>query len=180
MNTLGTKLRPAAPSEGVITINTTPGSEPTHIEKGSAVYANADIEGGEVVYETVDSVTAVDTSINKIYFTEPDSDFIGCVYSADEPKTIEEDEDEEETEESRKPVGSFRIFDNLYYENLQCHEIYLGDATVFDMSNSDITFSFYNNLSAKNQKILPDIFSDSKNVTWEYYDGKDWQKISDV
>ncbi|MBR2735597.1 MAG: hypothetical protein IKE05_05345, partial [Clostridia bacterium] len=131
LNTLGTKLRPAAPSEGIVTVTTTPGSKPTYIEKGSAVYADADTDDGTVVYETVDSLTAVDTTVSKIYFTEPDSDFIGCVYSAESNS----DEDEEEGDETeRKKVGSFRIFDNLYYDNLQAHEIYIADDTVFDMS----------------------------------------------
>ena len=178
LNTLGTKLRPAAPSEGIITVATTAGSEPIYIEKGSAVYADADTEDGSVVYETLDSLTAVDTSVSKIYFTEPDSDFIGCVYGAQKDSEDEEESEEEpeDTSENKK-VGSFRIFDNIYYENLQAHEIYIADDIVFDMAKTDIEFSFYNNFSAKNQKKLPEIFSDSKNVTWEYYDGENWKKV---
>ncbi len=178
LNTLGTKLRPAAPSEGIVTVATTAGSEPIYIEKGSAVYADADTEDGSVVYETLDSLTAVDTSVSKIYFTEPDSDFIGCVYGA-QKDSEDEEESEEEPEDAaeNKKVGSFRIFDNIYYENLQAHEIYIADDIVFDMAKTDIEFSLYNNFSAKNQKKLPEIFSDSKNVTWEYYDGENWKKV---
>ncbi len=178
LNTLGTKLRAAAPSEGIVTVTITPGSEPTYIEKGSAVYADADTEDGSVVYETVDSLTAVDTSVSKIYFTEPDSDFIGCVYSAESESEEDEEASEEETE--RKRVGSFRIFDNLYYDNLQAHEIYISDDTVFDMSNTNIEFSFYNSFSVKNQKMLPEIFSNPKNVEWQYYDGENWKKVDSV
>lgn len=178
LNTLGTKLRPAAPSEGVVIIKTLPDSEPVYIEKGTAVYADAQTDDGTVIYETMDSLTAVDTSVEKIYFTEPKSDFIGCAYSR--VKDSDEESDEEENENKVPKVGSFRIFDNLYYDNLQCHEMYIGDSAVFDMSNTDVTFSFYDSLSAKNQKTLPEIFSDEKNVSWEYYDGKKWNKIENL
>lgn len=164
LNMLGTKLRSAAPAGGMIVAKVTPGTEGAYIDKGTALFAEADTEDGTVVYETVDSLTAIDTTIKAINFTEPKSDFIGCVYDKDENS-------------DRKGVGPFRIFDNLYYENLQCHEIYFYDDVVFDMSNTDLTFSFYNNLSAKNQKLLPDIFSDNENVTWQYYNGKKWISV---
>lgn len=120
-----------------------------------------------VNYETVDALSAIDTSIKGVYFTEPKSDFIGCAYK-------------EEEDSLKQEVGPFRIFDNLYYKNLQSHEIYFYDDVVFDMSNTDLIFLFYNNLSAKFQKLLPEIFSDSSNVTWQYYDGKKWVSIESV
>ncbi|MGN1041776.1 MAG: hypothetical protein ACI4PJ_03510 [Acutalibacteraceae bacterium] len=182
LNTIGTKLRPASPAEGVITVSISPGSEPLYIEKGSSVYADADTDDGSVVYETIDSLTAVDTSIQKIYFTEPDSDFIGCVYTAPElggdSKEKDDESSEEDSEDSK--VGSFRIFDNLYYDNLQRHEIYIGDEVIFNMSKTDIEFSFYDSFSAKNQKKLPELFSDKENVVWEYYDGKNWIGIENT
>ena len=130
LNTLGTKLRPAAPSEGIITLTSAPGSDSTHVEKGTAVYTESEDTGEAIVYETVDALTAVDTRISKIYFTEPESDFIGCVYDAN-PKDSEQSDEEEaadgveeeiaEESEGAKKVGNFRIFDNVYYKNHNHH-----------------------------------------------------------
>lgn len=164
LNMLGTRLRPAAPASGMIVAKVSSGTSGAYINKGTPLFADADTDDGMVIYETVDSLSAVDTSIESVYFTEPRSDFIGCVYDS-----VDDSAD--------KKVGPFRIFDNLFYQNLQCHEIYFGDETVFNMSNTNVTFSFYNNLSAKSQKALPDIFSDAENVTWEYYTGKKWVKV---
>ncbi len=161
LNILGTRLRPAAPAFGMIIAKVSDGTDGAYINKGTPLFADADTEDGMVIYETVDSLSAIDTSIRSIYFTEPVSDFIGCVY-----ENFDESED--------KKIEPFRIFDNLFYKNLQCHEIYFGDATVFNMSNTDINFSFYNNISAKGQKFLPEIFADPENVAWEYYKEKKW------
>ncbi len=171
LNILGTKLRAASPASGMIIVKASPNSEGTYIEKGTALYTESDTEDGTVVYETLDSLTAVDASIKSIYFTEPKSDFIGCAYSFNEGG---------KGKEGNNKIIPFRIFDNLYSKNLQCHEIYFYDDVVFDMSNTDLTFVFYNNLSAKSQKILPDIFSDSENVKWQYYNGKKWIDIESV
>lgn len=165
LNMLGTTLRPASPAAGMIVARVTPESNGAYIDKGTALFASADTEDGTVVYETVDALTAIDTSIMSILFTEPKSDFIGCVYDKTQGKEV---------------IEPFRIFDNMYYENLQCHEIYFFDDVVFNMSNTDLTFSFYNNLSAKSQKLLPEIFSDTENVTWQYYDGNKWADVNSV
>ncbi len=164
LNMLGTQLRHAAPAQGMIVAKVTSGTDGTYIEKGTQLFADADTEDGMVIYETQDFLSAIDTSIKSIYFTEPSTDFIGLAY-----ENFDEDPD--------KKVGSFRIFDNLFSKNLQCHEIYFGDETVFNMSNTDVTFSFYNNLSAKGQELLPGIFSDPQNVIWEYYSHKKWSPV---
>lgn len=167
LNMLGTKLRSAAPASGMVVVKVTPGTEGAYIDKGTALFAEADTEDGTVNYETVDALSAIDTSIKGVYFTEPKSDFIGCAYK-------------EKEDSSNQGIGPFRIFDSLYHENLQSHEVYFYDDVVFDMSNTDLIFLFNNNLSAKFQKLLPEIFSDSNNVTWQYYDGKKWVSIESV
>ncbi len=167
LNMLGTKLRSASPANGMIIAKVVEDTDGAYIEKGTSLFADADTEDGMVIYETQDFLSAIDTSIKNIYLTEPKSDFIGCVY-----KEVEEEEKNE-----NKKLGPIRIFDNVFYKNLQCHEIYFEDETVFDMSNTNISFSFYNKFSAKGQKALPEIFSDSDNVIWEYYNGKEWVKV---
>ena len=161
LNMLGTKLKPSSASSGTIIVNVDKDTDGAYIDKGTAVFADADTESGMILYETVDALSAIDTSVKSIYFTEPKGDFVGCAFN-----NIEETEG--------IPVGPFRIFDNVFLNNLQCHELYFCDEVIFDMSKSDITFSFFNNLSAKGQKLLSKIFSDRENVSWQYYDGENW------
>lgn len=167
LNMLGIKLRPAESASGMVVVNATKGSDGGYVEKGSRIFAPADTEDGMVIYETLDALTAIDTSIRSIYFTEPKNDFIGCAY-----KYSEENEE----------IKPFRIFDNVFNKNLQRHEIYFDDMTVFNMTNTDLVFSFYNRLSATNQKLLPDLFYDPENVSWEYYsaDEEKWKKADSV
>lgn len=167
LNMLGIKLRPSSSSTGMVVVNALENSDGEYIDKGTQLFANVDTDEGQVVYETTEPLSVVDTSVDSIYLTEPKSDFIGCIVGGEE-------EDEESEAESSK---SFRVFDNVFHENLQCHEIYFGDETVFDMSKTNIEFSFYNKFSAKGQKKLPEIFSDPQNVSWEYYNGKEWAKV---
>lgn len=170
LNMLGMKLRPSAPAEGMIVAKALGNSEGQYIDKGTALFADADTDDGKVIYETTEPLSVIDTSINSIYLTEPKSDFMGCLVD----KSSDDDSDKAKDSEFSKP---FRIFDNVFCKNLQCHELYFGDETVFDMSNTNIEFSFYNKFSAKGQKRLPEMFSDPENVTWEYYDGKEWVKV---
>ncbi len=161
LNLLGVKLRSSSPASGMVVANAVKDSEGAYIEKGTALYADVETEEGTVIYETLDSFSVIDTAIKGIYFTDSKSNFIGCAYKS-------EDDDENEK------IQPFRIFDNVFHENLQSHEVYFSDMTIFDMRNTDITFMFYNNLSQKAQKNLPKIFSDHKNVTWEYFNGEKW------
>ena len=167
LNMLGIKLRPSASASGMIVAKALENSEGEYIDKGTALFADADTEEGKVVYETTEPLSVIDTSIKSIYLTEPKSDFMGCIVDKSG------DEDSKDSGIS-KP---FRIFDNVFCKNLQCHELYFGDETVFDMSNTNIEFSFYNKFSAKGQARLPEIFSDPENVAWEYYDGKEWKPV---
>ncbi len=165
LNTLGTKLRPASSSNGMVIVESNNSDEGAYIEKGSRLFAEVDTETGSVVYETVDSLTAVGTSIRAVYFTDGQKDTINCIY-----KNIYDD--------NKLDLKPFRIYDNVFNENLQAHEIYFFDNIVFDMSNTNIEFLFYNNISGTGQKLLPEIFSDKNNVTWEYYDKNNtWAKI---
>lgn len=169
LNMLGTKLRPAESSSGMVVVESMEGNEGSYVEKGTPLFVSSDNEDGMIVYETIDSVTAIDTNIKAIYFTDGKNDFISRAY-------------ENSTESKEMKVTPFRIFDNVFSENLQKHEIYFADEIVFDTRNTDIVFSFYNKLSANTQKLLPEIFSDSDNVSWEYYDSneKNWKKVDSV
>lgn len=167
LNILGIKLRPSAPASGMIIAKALENSEGEYIDKGTPLFADSDTEDGKVVYETMEPLSVIDTSINGVYLTEPESDFMGCIV---DKAGCEGSKDSEFS----KP---FRIFDNVFCKNLQCHELYFGDEKVFDMSNTNIEFSFYNKFSAKGQKRLPEIFSDPENVVWEYYDGEKWNPV---
>lgn len=167
LNMLGTKLRPSSPASGMVVVKASPGTENgVYIEKGARLFAPADTEDGMVIYETCDPLTAVDTKIEKIYATDEKNDFIGLI--------CEKREDEETDEEKLTP---FRIFDNTLSENLQTHEIYFEDANIFNMSNTDIIFSFYNSLSAMSQQSLIKAFSDEENAVWEYLSREGWKKV---
>ena len=168
LNTLGTKLRPASSSKGMVIVESAGSDEGAYIDKGTRLFAEADIETGNVIFETTDALTAIETTLKSIYFTDGKKDTINCVYNNSE-------EDEE------YKLEPFRIFDNVYSENLQAHEIYFYDDILFDMSKTDIEFLFYNNMSAISQSALPEVFSDKNNITWEYYTQKDgWTKIESV
>ncbi len=167
LNMLGTKLRPAASSSGMVVVKAAANSDGAFIDKGTALFADADTDEGSVVYETMDGISVVDTAIKSIYFTEPKSDFIGKVFANPDA-------------DSKIKIEPFRIFDNVFYNNLQSHEIYFKDNIVFNMSKSDITFLFFNNLSAIGQEELPKVFADPENVSWQYYDEKEWKTAESV
>ncbi len=166
LNMIGTKLRPASEASGMIMVTVTEGSNGAYIEKGTPVFANADTENGVAIYETKDSLFAVDTNIDSVFFTDGLSNSICKVYSM--------------SGEENEKVGSFRIFDNVSYENLQHHEFYFGDDVVFNVKKSDITFFFYNNMSVKREKALLEIFSDKDNVRWQYKNKEGWKDVSKV
>ncbi len=167
LNMLGTKLRPATSASGMIIVKSSGSSKGVYIDQGTRLFAPADNEDGMVIYETLDALTAIDTTLKAVYFTDGIKDVISCVY-------------ENVKLEKEKEIIPFRIFDNMFCKNLQSHEMYFWDDIVFNMSNTDVIFSFYNNLSAIGQNSLPAIFSDPDNVTWEYYDGKKWKSVDSV
>lgn len=164
LNMLGTKLCPASSAEGMIAVSASRGA---YIQKNSQISAPMDSEEGRVIYETTDSLLAVNSSIKGIYYADGLSDTIVKVCTMDD--------------EENKKIRPFRIFDDVSYENLQCHELYFRDDTVFNMNKSDITFMFYNDVSEKGQKLLPEVFSDKNNVKWQYLVGNNsWVTISNV
>lgn len=164
LNMLGTKLRPASSAEGMITVSATRGA---YIPKNSQLSANADTEEGSVIYETTDSLLAINTAIKGVFYTDGLSDTIVKVC--------------EVVDDSNEKMKPFRIFDDVSHENLQCHELYFRDDTIFNMKKSDITFLFYNEISEKGEKMLPDLFSDKTNVKWQYSMGENnWVNIKNV
>ena len=166
LNMLGVNLKPAAPASGMIVAKALRSSEGVYIDKGTQLYADSENEDN-ITYETVDSLSIIDTGIKSICFTDYDSDFIGYVYN--QPENVVANDDDEENK-----IKPFKIFDNVLNENKQSHEIYFCDDIVFNMARTDVKFEFLNKLSANRNKELPEIFSDRKNAVWEYYNGKKW------
>lgn len=164
LNMLGIKLYPAYAATGMVIVDVEEGSGGTYIKKGSSLYAKSKKSGGEtIIYETQDSMFAVDTKITGIFFTEGESDTIVDIYD------IGEEEDE-------KPIEPFRIFDTISNKNRQSHEIYFTDDTVFYMSQPQLGFTFSNSISEEKNKVLAEIFSDKKNAVWEIFNGEKWEK----
>ena len=170
LNMLGTKLRPASASEGMVTVEVMSNHKGAYIPKGSKISAVANTEEGNVIFETQDNLFAVGSKLKGVVFTDGKYDRIVNTYTSDESA---------EDSESAK-MEPFRIFDVISYENLQKHELYFEDDMIFDMKKSNITFLFYNSISKNIEKKFADIFSDKENVTWQYYDGKAWQNIKNI
>lgn len=163
LNMLGIKLYPAYAATGMVIVDVEEGSGGTYIKKGSSLYAKSQKSSGEtIIYETQDSMFAVDTKITGIFFTEGESDTIVDIYDIGE--------------EEEKQIEPFRIFDTVSNENKQSHEIYFTDDTVFYMSNPQLGFTFSNSISEAKNKVLSEIFSDKENAVWEIYNGKKWEK----
>ena len=116
LNMLGVNLKPAAPASGMIVAEALSSSDGVYIDKGTQLYADSGSEDN-ITYETVDSLSIVDTGIKSICFTDYDSDFIGYVYN--QPENVVANDDDEENK-----IKPFKIFDNVLNENKQSHEIY--------------------------------------------------------
>ncbi|BED93079.1 MAG: baseplate J/gp47 family protein [Candidatus Paraimprobicoccus trichonymphae] len=157
LNMIGTRLEPASPSSGTIIVDSMAN---TYIKKGSELFGKADTETGNVVFQTLGSLSTVNTEIKKIFFTDGSLDIVNDIFG----KT-----------EKLKP---FRIFDNFHYKNLQKHEIYFWDEIVFNTKKSEIEFLFFNDFSKLKEKEFSGIFSDVNNVIWYYYSlNNNWKKI---
>lgn len=166
LNILGTHLRSSAPASGMIISKVAEDMNSKYLDKGTKLYVSSDNADGSVVYETTDPVTVLDTSIKSICITEKKSDFISYVYNVNNPESAK--------------FTPFRIFDNVLNKNLQSHIVYFRDDMIFYMSKTCLEFKFFDRLSEKRNNSLADVFSDKENVTWEYYDGSNWEKIESV
>lgn len=165
LNMLGAKLLPPISSTGMITVDLVPETKGIFINKGTSVYASADNEEGRVYYETIESMFAIDLNIDSIFVTNAKNDSISKIYDI-------------KTEEKLLP---FKIFDDNEFKNLQSHEIYFEDSSIFEInSKSNIIFKFHDVKSLKNDKHLNDIFSDDKNIVWQYYNDLTWKTINNV
>ena len=154
LNLLGAKLLPSISSTGMVTVSVVPNSNGVYIEKGTALYASADNDEGRVFYETMDSMYAIDNKIKSILSTDAQEDSIVKIYDSN----IDDE------------MSSFRVFDHTVYDNLQEHVIYFADDIIFKTKEkSDFILQFHDEQSLKNNEILPDLFLDQHNVTWQYY-----------
>lgn len=168
LNLLGVKLLPAISSTGMITVDVTPGSDGSYIEKGTSVYAAADNAEGRVFYQTKDTMYAIDNRINSIYMADGKTGAINEIYSIS-------------PDDSDNKLPKFRIFDSTTYDDLQEHIIYFKSDYIFKTKeSSDIIIKFYDNQSKINNDNLASIFNDSENVTWQYFKDNKWRNIQNV
>ena len=154
LNLLGTRLLPPSPAEGMISVGVTPGSEGVYIDRGTAVYAAAETDSGRVFYETTEAVRALDTELDRVFFTSAARDTIVCAYTRGGEEA---------------PI---RLFGFDAYPQLQRHILYFRDDAVFyTKDRTDLTLTLAHSRSAKQSEVLQRVFSDPETVSWEYHSG---------
>lgn len=165
LNLLGAKLKPSISASGMVNVDVVEGSKGVYIEKGASLYASANNSKGRVFFETEDAMLAVDAKINSIFSTDGKHDSIVKLYDSNDSENI-------------KP---FHVFSSKGYDNLQSHEIYFENETIFSTKDkSDITFEFRDKKSLKNDAALPNIFFNHRNVIWQYKKDGSWVNIKNV
>lgn len=168
LNLLGAKIAPSVSAKGMVTVVPTVGSNGTYIKKGALLYATVADGSGRVFFETADSMFAVDTELNSIFFTDSHTDTIINVYSQEGSLGLSTDE-------------AFRLFYNDPSKNIQQHEIYFeSDMLLITKDKTNVEIMFFDDKSQSNNKHLPEFFSDKSNVKWQYYKDGQWCDVSKV
>lgn len=163
LNLLGTRLLPPSPAEGMISIGVTAGGEGVYVDKGTAVYAAADTDSGRVFYETTEAVRALDTEVDRVFFTSATRDTIVCAYTRGEE------------------TAPIQLFGFDAYPQLQSHVLYFRDDAVFyTKDRTDLTLFLTHRHSEKQSRLLLEAFSDPETVTWEYHSGSQWHEMDCV
>lgn len=161
LNLLGTRLMPPAPAKGMVSVGVTPGSGGVYIPKGTAVYAAAETESGRVFYETTQSVFALDTQVDRVFFTSAQRDSVVCAYDRARP--------------DNQPI---RLFDFDAYEQLQRHALYFREDRIFYTEDHlDLTVRIIHDRSAKQRRRTLEILSDPAGAVWEYHTRQGWQAV---
>ena len=156
-NLLGTRLLPPSPAEGMVSIGVVPGSDGVYIDRGTSVYAAAETETGRTFYETTEAVCALDTEVDRIFFTSAARDSIVCAYNRFD---------------HRDPV---RLFGFDVYPEMQKHVlIFRDDSLFFTKERTDLSVSITHSRSAKMDRRLPELFADPESAVWEYHNGGRW------
>lgn len=164
LNLLGTRLMPPSPAEGMVSVGVIPGSAGVYIPRGTAVYAAAETQTGRVFYETAEAVYALDTEIDKVFFTSARRDAIVCAY--------------DRTGAENAP---FRLFDFTAYPNLQRHALYFRDDCLFCTKDGfDFTLQILHERSAKQQQHTLELLSDPDTARWEYHAKDGWRAVEQV
>lgn len=164
LNLLGTRLSPPSPAEGMVSVGTVPGSGGVYIPKGTVVYAAAETETGRVFYETTEAVYALDTEVNRVFFTSARRDSIVCAY-----------------DRSREDNGPIRLFDFGAYPELQSHLLYFREDALFDTRDRlDLTVLAAHDRSAKQQGRTMELLADPSAAVWEYHSANGWRAVEQV
>ena len=163
LNTMGAKVNPVIPAEGMATVVLNENSDGKYLSKGEQLYATANNDRGRVLYETTETMFATNNELISVIVTDGRRDSINKVYKFDEENK------------------SFRIFDMLSTPNLQKHEVYFENETVFfSDGQSDFVIRFYNDVSIDSQNNFIKIFLDKDNVVWQYFKDEKWSDIEYV
>lgn len=158
LNFIGVFPSPCVPSKTFAVIFPSKNSDVHIIKKGTKLIA-VNNKKSNIIFETLEDEFVIDNKINSIFMSDVNNNKIVIPYN----ELID-----------FKP---FEMFDFNYFKNLQRRHIYIYDNSVFDISNSSIKFEFKNSFSKKSTNDISDIIHES---TWEYFDGKNWEKISSV
>ena len=163
LNLLGTRLLPPSPAEGMVSMGVSPGGEGVYVDRGTSVYAAAETDSGRVFYETTEAVLALDTEVDRVFFTSAARDTIVCAYTRGAGDA---------------PV---QLFGFDVYPQLQRHVLYFRDDAVFSTrERTDLTLYLTHSRSEKQSRVLLDALSDQETAAWEYYDGEQWREMDRV
>lgn len=139
---IGTKLLPAIPASGYITMNVTEGVlEGEEVKKGTKLVADAVLEdSNNLIFETNHDMYVTPAKLTDIYITDGRKDNIISIYQREEGSNV------------KKP---FYLFDEKG-ENLQEHSVYFGHKSMLSMEGETcvtIGFQFFH-LEKLPKKIL--------------------------
>lgn len=164
LNLLGTRLMPPSPAEGMVSVGVIPGSGGVHIPRGTAVYAAAETETGRVFYETTEAVCALDTEVDRVFFTSALRDSIVCAY--------------DRGREENRPI---RLFDFGAYPELQSHILYFReDALFYTRDRLDLTVLALHDRSARQRQRTMELLADPESAVWEYHSADGWRAVEQV
>lgn len=161
LNLLGTRLMPPSPAEGMVSVGVIPGTGGAHIPQGTAVYAAAGTETGRVFYETTEAVYALDTEVDRVFFTSARRDSIVCAY-----------------DRGREDNAPIRLFDFGAYPELQSHVLYFREDELFYTKDRlDLTVSIAHDRSAKQRGRAMELLADPDSAVWEYHSAGGWRAV---
>lgn len=161
LNLLGTRLMPPSPAEGMVSVGVIPGTGGAHIPQGTAVYAAAGTETGRVFYETTEAVYALDTEVDRVFFTSARRDSIVCAY-----------------DRGREDNVPIRLFDFGAYPELQSHVLYFREDELFYTKDRlDLTVSIAHDRSAKQRGRAMELLADPDSAVWEYHSAGGWRAV---